>query len=77
MVDKRSVGKIADTPTYRQNLGSLKTCDFYFISHWIGLYLPQHQQIMAAGGGNFQRPFDMLLVHDFGIVHFKTAVLFK
>ncbi len=42
MVDKRSVGKIADTPTYRQNLGSLKTCDIYFISPWIGLGYTYH-----------------------------------
>jgi len=32
---------------------------------------------MAAGSGNFQRPFDMLLPHDFGIVQFKLTVLFK
>ncbi len=32
---------------------------------------------MTAGGGDFQRPFDMLLPHDFGIVHLKLTTFFK
>ena len=36
-----------------------------------------HYDIMTAGSGNFQRPFDMLLPHDFSVVQIEMAVLFK